>query len=153
MFNIPPLSSVPTVTVCMCVLTVVMFNLLHSRSGRAIMAIREVVMSAESIGINPTKWKCAALLLGAATAAMCGSYYASYCQTMSPGDLCIKYSISLCIMFVLGGVGSKSGTLLAAMFLGEFDTVCQNFGTCRMVITACACICCMVFKPSGHLGH
>ena len=153
MFNIPPLASWPTVYVLMCVTTVVIVNFVHSRSGRAIMAIRDDDIAAESIGINPTKWKLAAFVLGAATAAIGGSLHASYLQTIAPGDFGIMNSISLLIIVVLGGVGSMTGTFVAAIVLGVIDTVLQNFGTLRMVIYALALILLMVFKPSGLLGH
>lgn len=153
MFNIPPLASWPTVYVLMCVTTVVIVNFVHSRSGRAIMAIRDDDIAAESIGINPTKWKLAAFVLGAATAAIGGSLHASYLQTIAPGDFGIMNSISLLIIVVLGGVGSMTGMFVAAIVLGVIDTVLQNFGTLRMVIYALALILLMVFKPSGLLGH
>ena len=137
MFNIPPLASWPTVYILMCVTTVIVVNFIHSRAGRAVMAIRDDDIAAESIGINPTKWKLAAFVLGAATAAIGGSLHA----------------IALLIIVVLGGVGSITGTFVAAVVLGIIDTVLQNFGTLRMVIYALALILLMVFKPAGLLGH
>lgn len=153
MFNIPPLASWPTIYILMCVTTVIVVNFIHSRAGRAVMAIRDDDIAAESIGINPTKWKLAAFVLGAATAAIGGSLHASYLQTIAPGDFGIMNSIALLIIVVLGGVGSITGTFVAAVVLGIIDTVLQNFGTLRMVIYALALILLMVFKPAGLLGH
>lgn len=153
MFNIPPLASWPTVYILMCVTTVIVVNFIHSRASRAVMAIRDDDIAAESIGINPTKWKLAAFLLGAATAAIGGSLHASYLQTIAPGDFGIMNSIALLIIVVLGGVGSITGTFVAAVVLGIIDTVLQNFGTLRMVIYALALILLMVFKPAGLLGY
>lgn len=153
MFNIPPLASWPTVYILMCVTTVIVVNFIHSRAGRAVMAIRDDDIAAESIGINPTKWKLAAFVLGAATAAIGGSLHASYLQTIAPGDFGIMNSIALLIIVVLGGVGSITGTFVAAVVLGIIDTVLQNFGTLRMVIYALALILLMVFKPAGLSGH
>lgn len=153
MFNIPPLASWPTVYILMCVTTVIVVNFIHSRAGRAVMAIRDDDIAAESIGINPTKWKLAAFVLGAATAAIGGSLHASYLQTIAPGDFGIMNSIALLIIVVLGGVGSITGTFVAAVVLGIIDTVLQNFGTLRMVIYALALILLMVFKPARLLGH
>ncbi|EPC74108.1 amino acid ABC transporter permease [Lacticaseibacillus paracasei subsp. paracasei Lpp41] len=153
MFNIPPLASWPTVYILMCVTTVIVVNFIHSRAGRAVMAIRDDDIAAESIGINPTKWKLAAFLLGAATAAIGGSLHASYLQTIAPGDFGIMNSIALLIIVVLGGVGSITGTFVAAVVLGIIDTVLQNFVTLRMVIYALALILLMVFKPAGLLGY
>ena len=152
MFNIPPLASWPTVYILMCVTTVIVVNFIHSRAGRAVMAIRDDDIAAESIGINPTKWKLAAFVLGAATAAIGGSLHASYLQTIAPGDFGIMNSIALLIIVVLGGVGSITGTFVAAVVLGIIDTVVQKFGTFRMGFYALGLLLVMGFKTAGLLG-
>ena len=110
-------------------------------------------IAAEAVGINPTKWKLAAFVLGASTAAVAGSLHASYIQTIAPTDFGIMNSIAMLIIVVLGGVGSMTGTFFAAVVLGVLDTVLQSFGTLRMVIYAVALIVIMVFKPTGLLGR
>ena len=109
MFNIPPLASWPTVYILMCVTTVIVVNFIHSRAGRAVMAIRDDDIAAESIGINPTKWKLAAFVLGAATAAIGGSLPARYFETIAPRDFCIMNSIALLVIVGFGGVGGSTG--------------------------------------------
>ncbi|WEV43505.1 branched-chain amino acid ABC transporter permease [Lactobacillus sp. ESL0684] len=153
MFNIPQLCSWPTVYVLVCVTTIILMNFINSRGGRAIKAVREDEIAAEAMGINTTKWKLAAFMIGAATAAIAGSLHASYLQTIAPGDFGIMESISILVIVVLGGVGSMTGTFLAATVLGVLDTVLQNFGALRMVIYAIVLILIMIFKPSGLLGN
>ncbi|WEV39952.1 branched-chain amino acid ABC transporter permease [Lactobacillus sp. ESL0681] len=153
MFNIPQLCSWPTVYVLVCVTTIILMNFINSRGGRAIKAVREDEIAAEAMGINTTKWKLAAFVIGAATAAIAGSLHASYLQTIAPGDFGIMESISILVIVVLGGVGSMTGTFLAATVLGVLDTVLQNFGALRMVIYAIVLILIMIFKPSGLLGN
>ncbi|MCI1987439.1 MAG: branched-chain amino acid ABC transporter permease [Lactobacillus sp.] len=153
LFNIPQFATWPVVYALVCVTTIVIVNFAHSRAGRAIQAIRDDEIAAEAVGVNPTKWKLAAFVLGAATAAIGGSLHASYIQTIAPSDFGIMNSIALLIIVVLGGVGSMTGTFLAAIVLGVLDTVLQSFGTLRMVIYAVALIVIMVFKPSGLLGR
>ncbi|KRK69998.1 amino acid ABC-type transport system, permease component [Lacticaseibacillus nasuensis JCM 17158] len=153
MYNIPPLAGWPTVYVMVCLTTIMLCNFAHSRSGRAVQAIREDEIAAEAVGIAPTKWKLAAFVLGASTAAIAGSLHAVYIQTITPTDFGIMNSVSLLIIVVLGGVGSMTGTFIAAIVLGVLDTVLQSFGTLRMVIYALALILIMVFKPSGLLGR
>ncbi|WP_311407708.1 branched-chain amino acid ABC transporter permease [Liquorilactobacillus uvarum] len=152
MFNIPQFATWPIVYVMMCITTIVTVNFINSRGGRVIKSVREDEIAAEAMGINTTKWKLAAFVLGAATAAIAGSLHASYLQTIAPNDFGIMESISILIIVVLGGVGSVTGTFLAAVVLGVLDTVLQDFGTLRMVIYAAALILIMVFKPSGLLG-
>lgn len=153
LFNIPQFATWPVVYIAVCLTTAVIVNFAHSRAGRAIQAIRDDEIAAEAVGINPTKWKLAAFVLGAATAAVAGSLHASYIQTIAPTDFGIMNSIAMLIIVVLGGVGSMTGTFLAAIVLGVLDTVLQSFGTLRMVIYAVALIVIMVFKPSGLLGR
>ncbi|MFC6206510.1 branched-chain amino acid ABC transporter permease [Levilactobacillus tongjiangensis] len=152
LFNIPPLVTWATVYVFMCVTTIVTVNFIHSRSGRAVMSVREDEIAAESMGINTTRWKLAAFVFGASTAAIGGSLHAAYIQTIAPGDFNIMASIAILIIVVLGGVGSITGTFIAAIVLGTLDTVLQNFGTLRMIIYSLALILIMIFKPSGLLG-
>ncbi len=135
-----------------CLTTIIIVNFIHSRAGRAVKSVREDEIAAEAMGIDITKWKLAAFVLGASTAAVAGSLHASYLQTIAPNDFGIMESISILIIVVLGGVGSITGTFVAAVVLGVLDTVLQNFGTLRMVIYALALILIMIFKPSGLLG-
>lgn len=152
MFNIPQFADWAIVYVMMCLTTIVIVNFIHSRGGRAVMSVREDEIAAEAMGINVFKWKLAAFVLGAATAAIAGSLHASFLQTIAPNDFNIMSSISILIIVVLGGVGSITGTFVAATVLGVMDIILQNFGTLRMVIYAVALILIMIFKPSGILG-
>jgi len=153
LFNIPALASWATVYTIMCVTTIVTVNFIHSRGGRAVMSVREDEIAAEAMGINTTRWKLAAFVFGAATAAIGGSLHAAYIQTIAPSDFNIMASIAILIIVVLGGVGSITGTFVAAIVLGALDTILQNFGTLRMIIYSLALILIMIFKPTGLLGN
>lgn len=152
LYNIPMLATWPVVYVCVCITTLIIVNFIHSRNGRAVMSIRENKIAAESMGVNTTKWKVIAFVIGAATAAIGGALHANYIQTIAPTDFGIMESISILIIVVLGGIGSITGTFVAAAVLGILDVVLQNFGTLRMVIYSFALVILMVFKPSGLLG-
>lgn len=153
LFNIPPLVIWATVYVLMCLTTIMTVNFIHSRRGRAVMAVREDEIAAEAMGINTTRWKLVAFVFGAGTAAIGGSLHAAYIQTIAPGDFNIMASIAILIIVVLGGVGSITGTFVAAIVLGALDTILQNFGTLRMIIYSLALILIMIFKPAGLLGN
>ncbi|KRM75925.1 branched-chain amino acid ABC transporter permease [Secundilactobacillus collinoides] len=152
MFNIPQFATWPVVYIMVCVTSILIVNFIHSRGGRAAMAVREDEIATESMGINTTKWKLAAFVFGAATAAIAGSLQASYVQTIAPTNYNIMESIAILIIVVLGGTGSITGSFVAAFVLGILDTVLQDFGTLRMVIYAVVLVVMMVFKPSGLLG-
>ncbi|WP_461239934.1 branched-chain amino acid ABC transporter permease [Paucilactobacillus sp. N302-9] len=152
LYNIPMLATWPVVYVCVCITTLIIVNFIHSRDGRAVMSIRENEIASESMGVNTTKWKVIAFVIGAATAAIGGALHANYIQTIAPTDFGIMESINILIIVVLGGIGSITGTFVAAAVLGILDMVLQNFGTLRMVLYSFALILLMVFKPSGLLG-
>lgn len=152
LYNIPMLATWPVVYLLVCVTTIIIVNFIHSRNGRAVMSVREDEIAAESMGVNITKWKVIAFVVGAATAAIGGALHANYIQTIAPTDFGIMESINILIIVVLGGIGSITGTFVAAAVLGILDMILQNFGTLRMVLYSLALILIMVFKPSGLLG-
>ncbi|WP_164512638.1 branched-chain amino acid ABC transporter permease [Loigolactobacillus iwatensis] len=152
LYNIPQLANWSVVYLFVCLTTILIVNFIHSRDGRAVMSVREDEIAAESMGVNITKWKVIAFVLGAATAAIGGALHASYIQTIAPNDFGIMESINILIIVVMGGIGSITGTYVAAIVLGLLDMVLQNFGTLRMVLYSLALILIMVFKPSGLLG-
>lgn len=152
LYNIPMLANWGTVYVLVVITTLIIVNFVHSRNGRAVMSVREDEIAAESIGINTTKYKIIAFVLGAAIASIGGALHANYIQTINPSDFGIMESINILIIVVLGGIGSITGTFVAAALLGLLDMVLQNFGTLRMVLYSLALILIMVFKPSGLLG-
>lgn len=152
LYNIPMLATWPVVYLLVCVTTIIIVNFIHSCNGRAVMSVREDEIAAESMGVNITKWKVIAFVVGAATAAIGGALHANYIQTIAPTDFGIMESINILIIVVLGGIGSITGTFVAAAVLGILDMILQNFGTLRMVLYSLALILIMVFKPSGLLG-
>lgn len=153
LYNIPQFATWPLVYVAVCVTTIITVNLINSKAGRAIMSVRDNEIAAESMGVNTMKWKLVAFSVGAMTAAVGGSMYASYLQTISPNNFGIMQSIAILIIVVLGGSGSITGTFLAATILGVLDTVLQSFGALRMVIYALVLIVMMIVRPSGFLGQ
>lgn len=152
LYNIPLLATWPVVYLMVCITTLIIVNFIHSRDGRAVMSVRENEIASESMGVNTTKWKVLAFVIGAATAAIGGALHANYIQTIAPTDFGIMESINILIIVVLGGIGSITGTFVAAAVLGLLDMILQNFGTLRMVLYSLALILLMVFKPSGLLG-
>ncbi len=95
LFNIPQFATWDIVYIFVCLTTIVTVNFIHSKNGRAVISIRENEIAAEAMGVNTTKWKLSAFVLGAATAAIAGSLYASYLQTIVPSSFGIMESITI----------------------------------------------------------
>lgn len=132
--------------------TIIIVNYIRSSPGRATIAVREDEIAAESMGIYTTKYKTIAFIIGAATASIAGSLHATYFNVINPSDFGFMKSVDILIIVVFGGLGSITGTFIAAILLGIINIILQDFGAIRMIIYAVALIAIMVFKPSGLLG-
>jgi len=133
--------------------TILTVNYINSSPGRATIAIREDEIAAESMGVNATTYKVIAFMIGAATASIAGSMYGTYFSVITPGDFTFQKSIDVLIIVVFGGIGSVTGTVVAAVVLGVLNTYLQAFGELRMIFYALAIIAIMVFRPGGLLGN
>ncbi|UUV99608.1 branched-chain amino acid ABC transporter permease [Vagococcus luciliae] len=152
LFGIPPFVTWSMVYLFVCITLILITNYIHSAAGRATLSVRENLIAAESMGVNVTKYKVVAFVIGAMTAAVAGGMYSSYVQTIVPGNFDFMKSIDILIIVVFGGVGSMTGTVVAAVLLGMLNMYLQDFGAIRMIIYAFALVIIMIFKPSGLLG-
>ncbi|WP_280739146.1 MULTISPECIES: branched-chain amino acid ABC transporter permease [unclassified Enterococcus] len=152
LFGIPQFVNWPLVYGFVVVTTLVTVNYIHSGPGRATLAIREDEIAAESMGVNTTKYKVIAFVIGAATASIAGALSASYIGSIAPKNFAFAKSIDILIIVVFGGIGSVTGTFVAAIVLGILNMYLQDFGSLRMIIYSLALIIIMIFKPGGLLG-
>ncbi|HIY56957.1 MAG TPA: branched-chain amino acid ABC transporter permease [Candidatus Tetragenococcus pullicola] len=151
-FGIPFFSNWQIVYLFVVFSLIVVTNFIHSASGRAVLSIREDEIAAEAMGINTTKYKVVAFVLGAVLASVGGSLFAGYQQSVFPNDYGFMKSIDILIIVVFGGMGSTTGAVISAVVLGVLNMYLQDFGSLRMIIYALAIIIIMIFKPSGLLG-
>ena len=107
-------------------LTVVL-NLVNSRSGRAIMALRDNRIAAESVGIGATKYKLMAFVTSAVLAGAAGVLYAMNYSSMAPKKFDFNTSILILVFVVLGGIGNIRGSIIAAAFLTYLPELLRNF--------------------------
>jgi len=127
-------------------------NFLNSSHGRACIAIREDEIAAETMGINITKYKVISFMIGAFCAGIAGALYASYFYFLKPDLFGFLKSIDVLVIVVLGGLGSISGSVLAAILLALISTALQAFPELRMVFYALLLIIIMLFRPQGLMG-
>lgn len=127
-------------------------NFLKSSHGRACISIREDEIAAEAMGINTTKYKVIAFTIGAFCAGIAGALYASYFYFLKPDLFGFLKSIDVLVIVVLGGLGSISGSILAAILLALISTYLQSFPEVRMVIYSLLLIIIMLFRPQGLMG-
>ena len=152
MTNILPYVSWEAVFVIVVVITILVLNFLISSTGRQAITIREDEIAAEAMGVNVTKLKVMIFVIGAMISAVAGSIYASYIGVVVPNNFRLMNSIDYLIIAVLGGLGSITGTIIAAVVLGILNMYLQNFAELRMIIYALALVLVMLFRSEGLLG-
>ena len=103
--------------VVVIVMLIVMQNLIRSKHGRAITAVRDNEIAAKAMGINVTFYKLFAFTLAAFFAGVAGVIYGASTTPVQYTFFSYDYSIEILVMVVLGGIGSINGSILAAMFL------------------------------------
>ena len=123
-------------------------NLVNSRSGRAIMAIRDNRIAAESVGINVTKFKLMSFTISAAIAGAGGVLYAHNLSTLTalPANFGYNMSIMILVFVVLGGIGNIRGSIIATIILYALPELLRGFANYRMLIYAIVLIIMMLFN-------
>ena len=109
-------------------------NLINSRSGRAIMAVRDNKIAADSIGISTTSYKLMAFVISAAFAGMAGTLYGLNYTTVTATKFDFNTSILILVFVVLGGLGNIWGSIIAAALLTVLPEVLREVGDFRMLI-------------------
>ena len=136
-------------------------NLIDSRDGRAIMAIRDNRIAAESVGLNITRYKLMAFTISAALAGAAGSLYAHNLATLQAKKFDYNTSILALVFVVLGGIGNIRGSIIAAVLLTTLPEMLRGLQNYRMLIYSIILILVMIVNWSPkvlrfreqHLGR
>lgn len=131
----------------------IVLNLINSRSGRAIMSVRDNRIAAESIGINITKYKLMAFTISASLAGVAGVLYSHNLSSLTATQKNFGYnqSIMILVFVVLGGIGNIRGSMIAAIILTLLPELLRGLNTYRMLIYAIVLIVMMIFNWSPKL--
>mgnify|MGYP000229280746 CR=1 FL=1 len=144
-----PRQSTFTIGVILILVTLfVVLNLINSRDGRAIMAIRDNRIAAESIGIDITKYKLKAFAISAALAGIGGVLYAHNLATLTalPKNFGYNMSIMFLVFVVLGGIGNMRGSIIAAVILNLLPELLRGLSDYRMLFYAIVLIVMMLIN-------
>jgi len=150
--NIPKLISWPLIYAGVVLSILVVVNFERSAAGRACISIREDEIASEAMGINTTKYKTIAFVIGAILASLAGAFYATTFYVIKPDTFGFAKSIDILVIVVFGGMGSFTGSVLSGMALGVINTVLQSFSAIRMILYAATIVLIMIFRPKGLLG-
>lgn len=159
------ISSIPHVTTFAWVFGVVIVvvfvvqSIMSTTYGKGFLAVRDDEIAAESLGIDTTRYKVVAFVIGAFFAGIAGGLYAHYNGLIRPDDFNFLKSVEIVVMVILGGMGSTWGVLLAAGLLTYLPEWLRdkrigdvNLGDFRMTIYALALIILMLVRPQGLFG-
>jgi ABC-type branched-subunit amino acid transport system permease subunit len=131
---------------------VIIWRLAYSAKGRAIMAVREDEIAAAAIGVDPTHHKVVAFVIGAFFGGVAGAMFALHERSITPSYFGFQKSIEVVVMVTLGGLGSISGAILAAIILTLLPEVLRPIAEYRMILYAVLLVAMMLLRPQGLLG-
>ena len=123
--------------------------LVHSTYGRGFIAVRDDEVAASAMGINPTKYKVTAFVIGAFFAGIAGGLYGHSKQFITPGGFNFMQSIAIVVMVILGGMGNTIGVILAAVLLTLLPEFLRPVAEYRMIIYSLLLIILMLTRPQG----
>jgi branched-chain amino acid transport system permease protein len=134
-------------------LLVLAARLKQSSHGLGMLAVREDEIAAAAMGIDTTRTKVTAFVLAAFFAGVAGVLFAHEIgTTLNPRELGFQKSFEVVIMVVLGGMGSLSGSVLAAIGLTILPELLREFAQYRMIVYALLLVLTMIVRPKGLFG-
>lgn len=137
--------------VLVVITVLVIANLINSKHGRAVKAIRDNVIAAESVGVNVVYYKILAFVLSAFFAGIAGVLYGHNLAILKPATFDFNKSIEILVMVVLGSMGSIPGSIIAAIILTLLPEVLRFLESYRMLLYAIALIVMMLFSSNPTL--
>lgn len=140
------------VWICAILAIIAITFLQNSRFGRALKAIRDDEIAAESMGINLTLYKLNSFALGTFLAGVGGALYAHFLSYINPSDFSFLKSVDILSMIVLGGLGSVPGAVIGASVLAAAPEFLRFMSQYRMLVYGALLVFLMVFRPNGLLG-
>lgn len=149
-----PLKTNFSIVFLFAILTIVIiYNIIHSSHGRAMLSIRDNEIAAEAMGINAFKYKMLAFIIAAFFAGIAGGLYAHSLGYIRPSNFDFNNSIEQLTFVVFGGMGSLSGSIISAILLTFLPELLRNFDEYRMLVYPLILILLMIFRPQGLLGN
>ena len=149
----PHYSSFTAGVILLLIVVTIIINLVNSRTGRNIKALRDNRVAAESVGISAMKYKLIAFTIASAMAGVAGVLYAHNLTTLSalPKNFGYNMSITILVFVVLGGMGRIRGSIIAAVVLTLLPEMLRNLQDFRMLIYSIVLIVVMIFTSAPSI--
>ncbi len=130
---------------------IIIYNFVNSRTGRAVMSIRDNRIAAESIGLNITKYKLITFGLTAFLAGIAGALFSHNLASLQASKFDYNLSILVLVFVVLGGIGNIRGSVIAAIVLTYLPEVLRGINNYRMLIYSVVLIVMMIFTSNAKI--
>ena len=150
--NIPRYTDFTWLYAFVLVTILVVWRVAYSARGRMIMAVREDEVASAAVGINNTRQKVTAFIVGAFFGGVAGGLFALFERSITPSYFSVQKSIEIVVIVTLGGLGSISGAILAAIVLTLLPEVLRPIQDYRMIIYSLTLVVMMLVRPQGLLG-
>ncbi|MHB9152724.1 MAG: branched-chain amino acid ABC transporter permease [Spirochaetales bacterium] len=150
--GMPTLTKWPEALLVAAIALVLMRNIIRSRFGRTLIAIREDKIAAQSMGINVARNQYLALAISAFYCGVAGAMFAFFMTYLQPSMFDVAKSTELSSSVVFGGIGSLSGSVIAAIVLTSIPEIFRPLMQWRMVFYGLALVLTIVVKPTGLMG-
>lgn len=151
-FSVLPLTTFTWVFVTAAIVIFCVENLVNSTYGRGFLAVRDDEVAAEAMGVDTTKFKVRAFVVGAFFAGVGGGLFAHSNYNITPLDFTFLTSIDIVVIVILGGMGSTVGVILAAVVLTTLSESLRSVPQYRMIIYSLLLVILMITRPQGLLG-
>jgi branched-chain amino acid transport system permease protein len=126
-------------------------GLVHSTYGRGFLAVHDDEVAASAIGINTTRYKVTAFVVGSFFAGVAGGLYAHLNTFIAPSGFDFMKSFDIVVMVILGGMGNTFGVVVAAILLTVLPELLRPVAEYRMILYALLIIIIMLTRPQGLL--
>jgi branched-chain amino acid transport system permease protein len=153
MKGIPKLAGFNLVFWMTVLIVFTLYAITQSKQGRAIMSIREDEIAAEAVGIPTVNYKLLGFVVAAFFAGVGGGLYAHYMTVLDPKTFNFMKSVEILVIVVLGGMGSLTGSVVAAIALTILPEALRSFADYRLLLYSALLIVMMIFKPGGFFGQ
>ena len=150
--GIPHHTNLLNVVIINIIAIILLANLIRSKHGRNMIAVREEELASQVVGINVFKYKMISLMISAAYAGIGGGLMAHYMTFLQPKMFSLVKSTELTIIVIFGGLGSISGSVVGALVLTALPEVLRVIRDWRLVLYGLSVIIIMVTRPEGLMG-
>lgn len=147
--GIAPYTTIGWVLSVVAITIFVVTCLVHSTYGRGFLATHDDEIASEAVGLNTTRYKIVAFVIGAFFAGIAGGLYGHFKLTITPTGFDFTKSIEIVVMVILGGMGNTVGVILAAILLTLLPELLRPIAEYRMVIYSFLLIVLMLARPQG----